>query len=92
LAQKTPNSITKKQGRTHDHLNRQLGDEVGITVGQALKKMRMERSGKLLRETDASIGEIGSAIGFDHQNYFARWFRKETGQSPTRWREARRKA
>jgi len=92
LAELSPKSISNELGRSLDHLNRQLGDEVGITVGQALKKMKMERSGKLLRETDASIGEIGSVIGFDDQNYFARWFRKETGQSPTRWREAMRKA
>jgi AraC family transcriptional activator of pobA len=88
FAELSPKLISNELGRSLDHLNRQLGDEVGMTVGQVLNKVRMERCAKLLRETDASIGEIGSVIGFDDQNYFARWFRKQTGQSPTRWRQS----
>lgn len=86
----TPQKIAVDLGRTLDHLNRQLGDETGMTVGQVLNKARLELCCKLLRETTCSIGEIGSAIGFDDQNYFARWFRKQTGQSPTHWREVNR--
>ncbi len=86
----TPQKLAEELGRSLDHLNRQLGDESGMTVGQVLNKARLEAAGNFLKKTSNSIGEIGSAIGFDDQNYFARWFRKQTGQSPTRWREVNR--
>lgn len=82
----TPQCIAVELGRTLDHLNRQLGDETGMTVGQVLNRARLEVCYRLLKDTPDTIGRIGSAIGFDDQNYFARWFRKQTGQSPTQWR------
>jgi AraC family transcriptional regulator, transcriptional activator of pobA len=82
-----PSAIAIALGRTLDHLNRQLRAEAGMTVGEAIQRARRIRCEELLRKTDQSIGEVGAAIGFDDQNYFARWFRKQTGQSPRRWRE-----
>ena len=38
----------------------------------------------------ASIGDIATLVGMDDQNYFTRWFRKQTGQTPSRWRAAMR--
>lgn len=87
LAGLTPRRIALECGRTLDHLNRQIGSESGMTVGQVLNKARLKKGTDLLMGTASSIGEIGSAIGFDDQNYFARWFRKQTGRSPSHWRE-----
>lgn len=84
----TPRIIAARLGRTLDHLNRQLGDECGTTVGRLLSRKKVERAGELLLLPGYSIGEVGSEIGMHDQNYFTRWFRKETGHTPTRWREA----
>ena len=35
---------------------------------------------------DAPISEIAETLGFQSQAYFARFFRKETGTSPTSYR------
>lgn len=83
-----PGGIASRLGRTLDHLNRQVGAECGMTVGDLLNRARLERCQELLKTTARGIGEIGSEIGMDDQNYFARWFRQQTGQSPTRWRAA----
>jgi AraC-like DNA-binding protein len=82
-----PSAVAASMGRTLDHLNRQLRAEAGLTVGGAIHRARRERCEDLLRRTDLLIGEVGAAVGFDDQNYFARWFRKQTGQTPKRWRE-----
>ena len=37
-------------------------------------------------EFSAKISEIGWMCGFQDPNYFARWFRKKTGQTPSQWR------
>lgn len=86
----SPGLVADQLGRTLDHLNRQLQEECGMTVGAILNRARLEQSGRLLRTTALSISEIASSIGMDDQNYFARWFRHQTGQTPTRWREAMR--
>jgi len=83
-----PNEMARRLGRSLDHLNRQLRRESGLTVGQTLARIRLERACDRLREPSLAVGEVASAVGLDDQNYFARWFRAHTGQSPTRWREA----
>ncbi len=87
----TPGGVAKGLGRSLDHLNRQLQSELGMTVGGLLQRMRLEEASRALRETERPVGEIAAGIGMDDQNYFARWFRHHTGQTPTRWRAAMRK-
>ncbi len=86
----TPGEVAQALARSLDHLNRQLQVEMGTTVGGLLQRMRFEEAARALRETDRPIGEIAAGIGMDDQNYFARWFRQQTGQTPTHWRAAMR--
>ncbi len=90
LAELTPGGVASILGRTLDHLNRQLRAEAGTTTGGLLNRLRLDEASRRLRESEQSIGEIAAAIGMDDQNYFARWFRRQTGQTPTRWRAAMR--
>lgn len=88
LAGLTPGAVAAALGRSLDHLNRQLRAETGTTVGGWLQRMRLEVATRALRDEGKSVGEVASAVGMDDQNYFTRWFRKQTGQTPTRWRAA----
>ncbi len=90
LAGLTPGAVAKSLGRTLDHLNRQLQAENGTTVGGLLNRLRLDEATRLLRGSDRSIGDIATLVGMDDQNYFTRWFRKQTGQTPSRWRAAMR--
>ncbi len=51
------------------------------SVMQYIKRIRIEKAKKLLRETELSITEISEQIGFVDYNYFLRVFKKETGIS-----------
>jgi AraC family transcriptional regulator, transcriptional activator of pobA len=84
----TAGQVAVELNRTLDHLNRQLQSETGLSVGRFLSQARLERCCEFLRMGDENIGEIASRVGFDDQNYFTRWFRKQTGQTPTHWRAA----
>lgn len=86
----TPGAIAQRLGMSLDHLNRLLRAETGLTVGACIRNKRLERAGELLKDTARPISEIASEVGIDDQNYFGRWFRKYTGQTPTAWREAMR--
>ena len=78
--------IANQIGKSMDYLNRQLKRESGVTIGQLLSAARFEEASDLLADSKALIGEVAAAVGFLDQNYFSRWFRKQSGQTPTEWR------
>ena len=44
-------------------------------------------AGERLRATEASIGKIGSDVGYESEAAFNRAFKRVTGVTPGRWRE-----
>jgi len=60
--------------------------ETGISLTAYITKVRVERSKKLLLESNASLSHISSQCGFKDQSYFTKVFKKETGVSPKRFR------
>jgi AraC family L-rhamnose operon transcriptional activator RhaR len=77
--------IASHTGYQHDHLNRLLRAECGLTLGQLRSRVRLKRAVTLLGEK-VPIQEVGEKIGILDPNYFARWFRQQTGVSPSSWR------
>ena len=49
-------------------------------------RRRIQKARQLLRETNASVLEVGLSVGFERQNNFARAFRRLTGVSPRYFR------
>ena len=41
-----------------------------------------------LMHADKSIGEIAFALGFEDPSYFARFYKSQTGKSPSEFRAA----
>lgn len=52
----------------------------------AAVRLRLERAGRLLRETDLAVGEVAGACGFENACSFARAFRSHHGTTATRYR------
>ena len=71
-----------------DHLNRMLHSESSPSVGKMLSVARLNLCCHLLKSSSKTVGEIALLTGYPDQNYFARWFRKQTGQTPVQWRNA----
>jgi AraC-like DNA-binding protein len=76
--------VARAAGYHPDHLNRKLKREVGLGLRALRDRQRLENAQAALR-TAPSIGEAASRAGFDDPNYFARWFRRQTGQTPSEW-------
>jgi AraC-like DNA-binding protein len=72
-------------GYQHDHLNRLLRAECGLSLGQLRSRVRLRRAVVMLAEKK-SVQETGAAVGILDANYFARWFRQQTGVKPSSWR------
>ncbi len=76
--------IVHQSGYQRDHLNRLVKKEAGLTLGQFRAQRRLEKAKELLSH-GFQIGSVGNAIGMLDQSYFARWFRRQTGLSPSQW-------
>ncbi len=60
----------------------------GCTVGEYVRRLRIDRAARQLAETDLSLAEIALAEGFSDQSHFSNLFRRHTGLSPFQFRRA----
>ena len=67
-------------------INRKLRNESGMKLGNLIDEDRLNKCQQELQNSYTRISEIGWKCGFQDPNYFARWFRKKTGQTPSQWR------
>lgn len=59
----------------------------GMTFVEYLTRIRMEEAETLLSRTDLKVYEIAERVGFRDSHYFSLTFRKQTGLSPSEYRE-----
>ena len=52
-----------------------------------LTGLRIDKAKELLENTDLSMKEICSEVGYSNPNYFSRIFKKITGVSPTEYKD-----
>ena len=69
------------------HLNRIVQDITNQSLTQVIQNRTVLEAKRLLTFTDLAIGQVADRLGFDDAAYFARCFRKETGSSPTDFKE-----
>jgi AraC family transcriptional regulator len=58
----------------------------GCSIGDYLRKLRVDLARKLIAQTNDSLVEISLAAGFANQSHFTRVFKEHTGLTPTRYR------
>ncbi len=74
-----------------DYYSRLIKKYTGFTYAEYVKAMRMDKAKNLLTNTDISVKEIMSYLGYHSHDSFYQCFQKETGMSPLSYREAHRK-
>lgn len=65
------------------HLSRLFHKEMGKTFSEYLISKRIEKATYLLQETDLSVTEICEQIGIENIHYFYRFYKRETGKTPS---------
>ena len=73
-------------------LYRKVKAITGKTPAELLKEMRLRRAYTLLQQTDKTVAEIASEVGFATPGYFSSCFRKEFGMLPMEMRHGKQTA
>ena len=79
--------VDDKMCMSRSQLNRKVRAITGYNTSAYILQMRMERSKRLLASTEELIGDIALKCGFEDANYFAKIFKKQTGVTPSEYRE-----
>ena len=73
---------------THpSHLSRKFKEETMMTITAYQQMLRINQAKHLIKTENLSVEEIAWTIGYDDPSYFARVFKKETGRTPTQYRD-----
>jgi AraC family transcriptional regulator len=68
------------------HLSREFRRHYHSSVGEYIRKLRIEYACKEMLNPDISLSEIASAAGFADQSHFARTFKRLVGMTPAVFR------
>jgi len=70
------------------HLARVFRKFNRCTVGEYVRRLRVEYASRQLSTSDAPLSEVASAAGFADQSHFSRVFKRHMGMLPTQFRAA----
>jgi AraC family transcriptional regulator len=74
-----------------DHLARSFSAAFGQSVGDYLRRLRLEGAMGALAESDEPIAAIAHRFGFSDQSHLTRLLRRGTGVTPAAYRAAHRR-
>lgn len=80
-------SYASEIGVTSNHLNRTVKAHTGRSAGEWIGISRITMAKELLSHKEIPIIDIAYKVGIEDQSYFARFFRKSTGQTPSEFRK-----
>ncbi|KYP84916.1 HTH-type transcriptional activator RhaR [Erwinia aphidicola] len=61
--------------------------QTGMTISHYVRQLQLCRAKYLLRTSECLIGEVAARCGFDDSNYFSVVFTRDTGLTPSAWRQ-----
>ena len=64
------------------HLSRAFSEHVGQTIPQYLRRVRLERAARLLREGRGNVSEVALAVGYQSLSHFSKAFWEQFGCCP----------
>lgn len=78
--------IAESTGVSADHLARAFHRYYGCTIGDFVRRLRVEFACRRLADSDDALAEIAIAAGFTDQSHFTRVFRRCMGVTPAVFR------
>ncbi|WP_437880842.1 GlxA family transcriptional regulator [Pseudomonas sp. LRF_L74] len=79
--------LARQAGMSARSLSRAFSNELGISPGQYVERVRLEAARALLQDAQASIGTVARLTGFGHPENLRRTFHKHLSISPQEYAE-----
>jgi YesN/AraC family two-component response regulator len=79
--------LAAKLSTNPSHLARKFKEETKMTITAYQQMLRIRQAKHLLKTENLSIEEIAWTIGYEDPSYFTRVFKKETGRTPSQYRD-----
>jgi AraC family transcriptional regulator len=73
------------------HLARAFRRQYRSSIGQFVRRLRMEWAAHQLAATERAIAAVATQAGFADQSHFTRRFKEHLGSTPHRWRQTHAK-
>lgn len=86
----TLTDISRTIGLSVNYFSYLFKQETGKNYIEYLNEIRLLATMEDLRNTDEKIVVVAQKNGFQNVEYFSRYFKKKTGESPARWRKLNR--
>ena len=83
--------LSEKLGYDYNHLSHLFSVSQGISIEKHLIKQRIERVKELLIHGDSSLNEISYQLHYSSVAHLSGQFKKETGLTPTYFRQLHKK-
>lgn len=82
------NEIAEHFFHSPNYLSNIFSKEAGVTIKNYMITERIERAKELLANPEISIGTIASSVGYKNTQHFSTVFSKQTGVTPTVYRNS----
>ncbi|HLW76648.1 MAG TPA: AraC family transcriptional regulator [Bryobacteraceae bacterium] len=79
--------IASAAGVHRVHLSREFRRYFSTTVGEFLRRKRIEHACQLVSTSNIALAEIAMTCGFADQSHFSATFRRQVGLTPARFRQ-----
>ena len=74
-------------GVSQNHLNDTIQTLTGISAGQHIRNRLIRQATMCLKHSDKTVSEIAYRLGYEDPSYFARFYKSQTGKTPTAFRK-----
>lgn len=81
-------ALLARMGYSYEHLARVFRGQYGLSPVGYLHSIRIERAKHLLWQTELTVAAVADKVGYSDSVYFTRLFKRHTGISPARFRQA----
>lgn len=72
---------------SRSYISHQFKSETGMSIPQMLNSIRMQKANEMLSETNMSVEEVATAVGYRDHAYFIRLFQRQYGTTPFKYRK-----
>ena len=79
--------ISNKLNQPHYKISKLVKKQTNMTFKELLQEKRLDKAKKLLNETDFSVVEIISLVGYENLTYFYKIFKEKYGYTPKNYKD-----